>query len=152
MRIKRFNGGNEKSFSSIDTEKQKEFGLFGHSKMDLIDYFDMVEKIDYPNKSKSIKQDSMNDYDETWDYIYNGKLSNQQDKNLRNILNNPKKYLIDYITNHKNIPGTYSNWKLISSYIDKSGIHFVMECSKPVGNIRVGNVIDYHFNLDKPEI
>jgi hypothetical protein len=126
---------------------QRQFSIFGFSKIGLLDFFKLVNDCKYPNVSENLGENTVG-----WESTYNviPKISSKQSKRVKEVLANLEKELEDIIK--KNNLGSVDNWKLYVVYLekvkDKLMISFGLECVKPIGKFKKGNAFSCSINLD----
>ena len=85
--------------------RQKKFSLF--NSFDIYDFFELVEKCNYPNKAKDLKDNTMNS-DDTYYWFEKSKVNK---KEITNKLKSLESLVSDVLKKH-NIPGTTKDWQL----------------------------------------
>ena len=114
---------------------QRQFSIFGFSKIGLLDFFE------------DLGENTIG-----WESTYNviPKISSKQSKRVKEVLGNLEKELGDIIK--KNNLGSVDNWELYVVYLEKVDgkivISFGLECIKPVGKFKKGNAFSCSINLD----
>jgi hypothetical protein len=126
---------------------QRQFSIFGFSKIDLLGFFKLVDGCKYPNVSKDLGENTIG-----WESTYNviSNISSKQSKKVKDVLGDLEKELGDIIK--KNNLGSVDNWELYVVYLEKVGgklvISFGLECIKPVGKFKKGNAFSCSINLN----
>ena len=126
---------------------QRQFSIFGFSKINLLDFFKLVDNCKYPNISEDLGENTIG-----WESTYSviPKISSKQSKRVKEVLGNLEKELGDIIK--KNNLGSVNNWELYVVYLEKVEnklvISFGLECIKPVGKIKKGIAFSCSINLD----
>ena len=126
---------------------QRQFSIFGFSKIDLLGFFKLVDDCNYPNINENLGENTVG-----WESTYSviPKISSKQSKRVKEVLANLEKELEDIIK--KNNLGSVDNWELYVVYLekvkDKLMISFGLECIKPIGKFKKGNAFSCSINLD----
>lgn len=126
---------------------QRQYSIFGFSKIGLLDFFKLVDKCEYPNVSGDLGENTIG-----WESTYSviPEISSKQSKKVKEVLKNLEKELGEIIK--KNNLGSVDNWELYVVYLekvkDKLMISFGLECIKPFGKFKKGNAFSCSINLD----